>query len=49
MAGSSKKVKQQPRPTVGGSYTLDRSTGRWEPTDAVPVEAGPDQQTEPQS
>ena len=48
MAGTSKKRKPEPRPTVGGSWTLNRSTGKWEPTDAAPVEAGTDQQTEPQ-
>lgn len=30
------KQEPQPRPTVGGSYTLNTATGEWEPTPAEP-------------
>lgn len=37
MSSKAKAPEPQPRPTVGGSFVLDPSTGAWEPTSTEPT------------
>lgn len=37
MSSKAKAHEPQPRPTVGGSFTLNPTTGEWEPTATEPT------------